>query len=159
VLETDLLSPVPHPLPTTQMQALPAYDALTEVLPSGAVIELPYFHSGTGLFERRHFLNQRVHGRPIPNPVFGLAPPVLVENPLTFALLHEESVPDRFMPRTEVPAGTLQSGAKKLADQGFGAIVVNPQSYPDRATQKRVRRLLREVGHVQSHAGLWVVSL
>ena len=125
----------------------------------GAIIELPYFHSGTGLFQRRHFLHQRVHGRPIPNPVFGMAPPVLVENPLTFALMHEEQVPDRFLPRTAAPDGTLSSGGKALVTQGFSAIVVNPSLYADRATTKRVRKMLRDVGHVEEHAGLWLVSL
>ena len=84
---------------------------------------------------------------------------MLVNNPLTYALLHEEDVPDRFMPRTSAPSGSIESGAKTLAAEGFTAIIVRPDGYPDRSTQMRVRRILRKIGHIKKHEGLWVIPL
>ncbi len=85
--ETAFLSPVPVPLHVARLEIPRAYWRLDDVLPRGAIIQLPYFDRGSERFNRVHFLYQLVHHRPIPDEVMGFPPDYLQNNQFTAALL------------------------------------------------------------------------
>ncbi|MCB9745189.1 MAG: glycosyltransferase family 39 protein [Alphaproteobacteria bacterium] len=126
--EVALVSPVPMPPPTTRLVVSEAYTRLDEVAGPGALIELPYTLDGTALFNRMHFLNQTVHGRPIVNEVPGFLPRYLTENQFTARLLAIENQNTQ----VSVPFVNRQGyfdDAAKLREAGFAAIVVEPERF------------------------------
>jgi hypothetical protein len=145
VLEQALLSPVPVPLPAASLSVDPAYAELDEHMPPGALIELPYFDRGSERFSRWHFLNQLEHRRPILDEVIGFLPRYSVENHYLRALISAEK--DRGQIRAEPPdPERIEPDRLRLADDGFVAIVVDPEAYASPAKLQRVEVLLAPLG-------------
>ncbi len=136
VAEVAVLSPVPVPLPVAQLEVSPAYGRLDEVLPPGPIIELPYFDRGTQRFDRRHFLQQLEHGRPIADEIVGFPPRYLVENQFTAQIISVEKPFGAVAVRMEWPE-RIDEDRERLAADGFVGIVVDPAGYdgPERAEQ------------------------
>ncbi len=141
VAELALLSPVPVPLPSAQLEVDPAYDTLDEILPDGAIVELPYFDRGTHRFDRMHFLNQLHHGRSIPNRVEGFLPSTLLENLLTAQLVEFERCSEQQLGR-EQELGPLELEIDSLVDDGFVAIVIDHDGYASAERRDAVIELL-----------------
>ncbi len=159
VAEVLALSPVPIPLPVARFQVSPAYTRLDELLPEGAIIELPLSNGDTARFHRRHFLNQRVHGRAIADIVQGTIPQLMVENRLLRPLVVAEALVDPPedgappKPETRFAGGRRPAldpapwadpwqGRQDLIRQGFVGIVIDPSSYTSRAALVQVLELL-----------------
>ncbi len=144
VLELALLSPVPAPLPTAQLQSDPAYAELDRHLPPGAIIELPYFERGSHRFARQHFFDQLTHDRPIPDEVAGFVPGYLLDNPLTAELIELERCSEQQLERRHRRA-LIERDRQRLLEDGFVAIVVDHHAYENDRRRDAVMALL---GHV-----------
>ncbi len=158
VLELALLSPVPAPLPTAQLEVDPAYAELDSVLPPGAIIELPYFVRGSHRFERLHFLNQRTHGRPIPNEVVGFLPRYLLENHLSSQLIELERCSQHLLAR-EHDLDLIAIDRERLVADGFVGIVVDHHGYENDRRRQAVMGLLGQVAEPVRLHGRAVFSL
>jgi len=158
VLELALLSPVPVPLPTSALEPDPAYAALDEVLPPGAIIELPYFTRGSHRFERVHFLNQVTHGRAIPDEVTGFLPRYLLQNHLSSELIELERCSEHLLIRDHDMA-LIDIDRQKLVDDGFVGIVVDHNAYENDRRRDAVMALLGKLSHPTRHHGRAVFSL
>jgi hypothetical protein len=135
-------SPLPWPLPGARPEISPAYAKLDDVLGPGAILELPFFDRGTGRFSRVHFLQQRVHGRPLADEVRGFPPPFLLHNPLTHNLLAAEGA--RTLIRVDkLPPEQEQAGRQALLDVGFAGVVLDPTGY---ARPEALQEALRILG-------------
>ena len=145
VAELILISPVPVPLPVADLEVSPAYDRLDELLPPGPIIELPYFDGGTQRFDRRHFVQQLRHGRPIADEVVGFPPRYLVENQFTAELLGVEKPFGAVIVRVEWPE-RIPEDRERLARDGFVGIVVDPSNYDSPARAEQVLALLATLG-------------
>lgn len=145
VAELVLLSPVPVPLPTAELSVSPAYDRLDDVLPPGPIIELPYFDGGTQRFQRRHFVQQVRHGRPIADELVGFPPRYLVENQFTALLMSVEKPFGAVIVRAEWPE-RIPADRARLAQDGFVGIVVDPAGYDSPARAEQVLALLESLG-------------
>lgn len=132
VVELVALSPVPAPLPTARFVVPAIYEELDTLLPEGALLELPWFEQGTERFRRVRFLNQRVHGRPIPDEVVGFAPRYLRENQFTALLLHIEKNTGMLQVPVTAPE-RAEADLRRLVDDGLAGIVVDPAAYSQRA--------------------------
>ncbi len=156
--ETVLVSPVPFPLPTARLGIPPVYANLGTVVKGGAIVELPFFHAATGRFERRHFLHQLVHLRPIADEVRGEPPPYLLENGFLRNLIVEEAAGGRAGMSILEPAGPGDEvrGREELASRGFAAVVIDPAAYATLEVAARVRQKLPRVLEVGDR---WVVPL
>jgi hypothetical protein len=119
----------------------PAYAQLDAALGPGAILELPYFDRGTGRFARVHFLNQRVHGRPIADEVRGFPPRLLLENPFAVNLLAAERSAG-LVRIDKRPEGREDSGRRDLAQAGFAGVVVDPAGYASPDALAEVERIL-----------------
>ncbi len=135
------LSPVPVPLPVTEARVSPAYERLDEVLPPGPIIELPWFDSGSQRFQRQHFLNQRVHGRPIADEVIGFPPRYLVENQYLAQVVGAEKPYGEMTVRIVQPT-LIPVHREHLAADGFVGIVLDPQGFDSTERSARVKLLL-----------------
>jgi hypothetical protein len=144
VLELALISPVPAPLPSAQLESDPAYAELDQHLPPGAIVELPYFERGTHRFARQHFFDQLTHDRPIPDQVVGFLPGYLLDNPLTAELIELERCSEHLLVRSHVRE-LIQVDRRRLVDDGFVAIVVDHNAYENERRRDAVMALL---GHV-----------
>ncbi len=155
--ELILLSPTPVPLPVADADVDPVYADLS--LPPGALLELPWFDGDSDRFVRRHFLHQRVHGRPIPDEVQGFPASWLVDNQWTASLLELE--------RTTGPlAVSVTDPQRALADlavfreSGFAGVMVTPGRYATSAQAERVRERLTGVfGPPQSLGQRWLFTV
>jgi hypothetical protein len=145
VLEVAFLSPVPVPLPIAELSVSPAYQRLDEVLGPGAIIELPFFDAGSQRFERRHFLHQLVHGRPIADEIVGFPARYLVENQYTAQLLEAEKPFGAMVVRVERP-DAIDADRARLAQDGFAGIIVDPSRFDSEARAQRVMGLLEVLG-------------
>ncbi|MFH1464824.1 MAG: glycosyltransferase family 39 protein [Pseudomonadota bacterium] len=145
VAEVAFVSPVPVPLPVAQLEVSPAYARLDEVLPPGAIVELPWFDHGSQRFQRQHFLNQLVHGRPIPDEVVGFPPRYLVVNQFTAQLIHVEKPYGELVVRVERP-DLIPADMVRLAADGFTGIVFDPAGYDSPARAAAVLDLLAPLG-------------
>ncbi len=145
LLEVALVSPVPVPLPVAELTVSPAYQRLDEVVEPGAIIELPFFDAGSQRFERRHFLHQLVHGRPIADEVIGFPARYLVENQYTAQLLEAEKPFGAMVVRVERP-DAIDADRARLARDGFAGIVVDPSRYDSEARARYVSSLLEVLG-------------
>lgn len=158
LVETLTLAPVFRPMPTTTPTVPEIYTRLDELLPPGAVLELPFFQYGSKLFTRNVFLHQRTHGRPIPHIVEGYPPPYLVENPATVTLLAQEDPPAVFDLRPSA-GGDLGPGIQALQHDGFVGIIVNPALYKDPRLLGQVERMLRPWGPPIKDGDRWIYRL
>lgn len=157
--ELVVVSPVPVPLPTTDVRVPATYFDLDARLPEGPIIELPYFDRGTDRFVRAHFLHQLVHLRPIPDAVIGFPPRWLCENQFTAALLAEENRSGRLIVRVQDPS-RIDADRAKLVEAGFVGIVVDPERYRDPEAWRWVRQRLEAVGPPErTPDGLYVYRL
>lgn len=145
VAELLLFSPVPFPLPTASVQVSPAYSRLDEVLPPGAIIELPYFDGGSQRFERQHFLQQLHHGRPIADEIVGFPPRYLVQNQYCALLLGAEKPYGALVVRVEWPERVVEDRDRLVGD-GFVGIVVDPDGFDSPQRAEQVMALLSELG-------------
>jgi hypothetical protein len=143
--ELVALSPIPIPLPTTDFEIPEAYAQLDEVLPPGAIIELPYHVRGGKLFDRRHFLHLLAHERPIPDIVLGFVPPLFKENQFLADILHVERPYGALAVRVSVP-GDIPAHRQELAGMGVAGIIVDPMGYRNFDTRERVLTRLDELG-------------
>lgn len=141
--ELALLSPVPVPLPTARLTIPGVYWELDRLLPPGAIVELPWFDQGSTRFERRHFLQQLVHGRPIADEVAGFPARYLVENQFTAKLLALERPHGLLQVEVKDPSRVATDRAALARD--FVGVVVDPSAYTDDA-RRAVEALLREAG-------------
>ncbi len=151
VAEVVLLSPVPIPLPVTELRVSPAYERLDEVLPPGPIIELPWFDRGSQRFQRQHFLNQLVHGRPIADEVIGFPPRYLVENQFMAQVIATEKPYGEIALRVVDPR-LIPVHRDHLAADGFVGIVLDPEGFdsPSRAARVMVLlNLLDEPAHLE----------
>lgn len=156
--ETLLVSPVPLPLPTARLQVPLAYTSLATVIGSGALVELPFFYAATGRFERRHFLHQLVHRRPIADEVRGEPPPYLLENGFLRSLIAEEAAggPNGMTLIGPAGPGDEARGRADLVAHGFAAVIIDPAAYRTPEVAQRVRLKLPLVLEVGDR---WVVPL
>jgi hypothetical protein len=145
VAEVAFVSPVPLPLPTTTLTTSPAMARLDEVLPPGAVIELPLFLHGSRRFVRQHFTDQLVHGRAIPDQVLGEPPRYFIQNPFLTALIGAERRPGEGEPLVVDPTH-FDDGIALLPQDRFVRFVVDPGAYRDAATAARVLDMLAVFG-------------
>lgn len=140
--ELLLVSSTPFPLPRSAHHTENSYRIINQRLPPGALIEMPYHDFGTALFRRQHFLNQRLHQRPIPNILPGFVPAIFQENPFLNGLIRYELPHPIQQDSTETEAGI-----DTLLQQGFVAIVVTPSRYQNRQTAMKVEhRIKRNLG-------------
>jgi len=139
--EIAVVSPVPVPLPVAEPTVSPAFARLDEVLPPGAVLELPFFDHGSQRFQRGHFLDQRVHGRPIPDEVVGFPPRYLVLNQFTALLLSVEKPYGELVVRLERPE-LVEEDLACLREDGFAGIVLDPEGFDSPARAAAVMDLL-----------------
>jgi hypothetical protein len=144
-VEVAVVSPVPVPLPVAESRISPAFERLDELLPPGAILELPFFDHGSQRFAREHFLDQRVHGRPIPDEVVGFPPRYLVMNQFTALLLHVEKPYGELVVRVERP-DLVEEGRACLIEDGFVGIVLDPEGFDSPARAAAVMDLLAAVG-------------
>ena len=158
VLELAVLSPLPVPLPTAQLEPDPAYSSLDEVLPPGAIIELPYFARGSQRFERVHFMNQRVHGRPIPDQVVGFLPRYLLENHLSSQLIELERCSGHMLTQDHDMA-LIELDRQQLVADGFVGFVVDHNAYENDRRREAVMGLLGQLSDPIRHHGRAVFPL
>jgi hypothetical protein len=118
-----------------------AYAQLDGALGPGAILELPYFDRGTGRFARVHFLNQRVHGRPIADEVRGFPPRLLLQNPFVVNLLAAEGATG-LIRIDERPPGREDAGRRALAEAGFAGVVLDPAAYATPEALAEAERIL-----------------
>jgi hypothetical protein len=142
--ELVFVSPVPVPLPIVVPTVDEAYARLGD-LPPGALVELPFFDAGSNRFNRVHFLNQLVHGRPIPDEVLGAPPRAYKENAYLGALVHAEKPMGRIRVDPEHPE-RADADREKLATEGYAAIVVDPGGFANEHRRDEVLTLLAPLG-------------
>ncbi len=117
-----LLSPGSWPVPMVKATAHPISEHLRQAPEAGAVIDLPYMSAKGGhtWFNGDVFLQQTIHGRPIPFQLEGhgieTAHPKVSANPY-FQALSANRAP-------EAPC----DGVQELSKMGFGWIVLRPGS-------------------------------
>lgn len=153
LLELLVVSPVPAPLPTAPMAVPAAYGRLSTLLPSGAILDLPYFDRGSDRFRRERFLFQLVHGRPIPDEVAGFVPAWLAENQFTAALLHAEKPTGALGVRLP-HAERIDADRDAFVAAGFAGVVVTPAAYANERVRGEVRALLAAFGEPVEVEGL-----
>jgi hypothetical protein len=156
--ERLLMSPVPLPLPTWRPEVPAVYAELDDILPVGAIIELPFFVQATRLFYRAPFLHQRAHGRPIALFVEGRPPPYLMENPLTGALIGAEGGDPIFGP-PPASDGDMVAGQAALVADGFAGIIISPRLYRYSRQRTEVKRLLEPLGRPVKKDDRWIYRL
>jgi len=135
--EVLLVGSGPWPVPARSVVVWESSRVLAEEA-GGAVLDLPWMHSGNAQFRGEIFLQQTAHGRPVPFRLEGrdrdlLAPPIL-GNPyfrrLERALESQNERPDC-------------AGTQGLTELGFTDVVVTPGALEDGA-REAVQRLLRD---------------
>lgn len=137
------LSPVPVPLPTVVPVVPGVYARLGSLVEAGAVLELPYFDTGTDRLLRVHFFHQRVHGRPIPDEVTGLPARYVRENQFVASLVEAEKPMGRLAVDVTDPS-RIGADLRRFVDDGFAAVVVTPSFYRMHTGRDRVRARLAE---------------
>lgn len=131
------VSPVPVPLPTVVPVVPAVYARLDQYVGPGAVLELPFFDTGTDRFLRVHFLHQRVHGRPIPDEVTGLPGRYFRENQFVADLVATERPMGRLSVKVTRPE-RVEADLRSFVEDGFAAVVVTPNFFPTRNARDRV---------------------
>ena len=142
--ELLIVSPVPIPLPTARLDVPSVYRRLDDLLPSGAVLELPWFDRGTDRFQRAHFFFQLVHGRPIPDEVAGFVPEWLTTNQFTAALLHAEKPLGPLGVKVETTR--IDADRDAFGAAGFAGVIVAPDGYANDRVRAQVAALLEPFG-------------
>ena len=158
VVEVALLSPVPLPLPTYTPDVPPVYGDLDDLLPPGAIIELPYTDKNTPRFVRDHFVNQLTHGRPIANEVQGFFPRYLVENEFTAKLLSIENKNHRISIQYH-DRGQLEADRRRLAADGFAGVILDPARFADPAEGRHAEQTLSALGEPVARDGRLIYRL
>ncbi len=156
--ELVLLSPVPVPLPTWTPEVSPAMARLGEVLPPGPVVELPLFERGSQRLRRIHFLDQTVHGRPIPDVVVGVPPRYVMSNRFLAALVQPEEVAGEMRVWRSDSSRVAQDMAQLSAD-GFVGLVLNRSGYRSPAHADRAVHLASQAGPATRIGDVTVVRL
>lgn len=128
LIELVVVSPVPAPLPTGAFVVDDAYAHLDDVLPPGPIIQLPYFDRGSDRFQRIHFLQALVHGRPIPDEVLGFPARYLKDNQFTASLLAKEKKQGRLAVAVTDRARMVED-RRRLQTDGFVGFVVDPSGF------------------------------
>ena len=157
VLELLWVSPGPWPIPSVQVTAHPASLYIAQSQDTGAVIDLPFIKSNPHAqwFDGDIFMQQTVHGRPIPFQLEGhgletVSPPIR-ENPffrgLANALIFGH------------PPTTQCTGAKDLATMGVSWLVWRPQSPPNAKEHAIAKTLAACLGEPTQHGDRWVFAL
>lgn len=131
------VSPVPVPLPTVVPVVPAVYARLDQHVGPGAVLELPFFDTGTDRFLRVHFLHQRVHGRPIPDEVTGLPGRYFRENQFVADLVETERPMGRLSVNVTHPE-RVEADRQAFVDDGFAAVVVTPGFFQTQNARDRV---------------------
>ena len=137
-VELLFVSTAPFPLHQTSAEVADIYYHLDERLPEGGIIEMPYYSQGSYRFVRKHFLNQRVHQRPIPNKIPGFLPVMYGNNPLLHALLELETPYNVQHQRIHHPRQAIQ----ELKDMGFVAIIIDEAEYKEYKISLQVQEIL-----------------
>ncbi|MGB0639079.1 MAG: hypothetical protein ACPGTU_07100 [Myxococcota bacterium] len=140
VLEIILISPAPWPLPMVQAHNQASSIYLATQPGPGAVIDLPFLE-GDGeqtRFLGDVFLQQTVHGKPIPFQLEGqgleTASPQIAANPFF------RNVAGGLVHGSKIPSGC--NGVNGLTDLGFEWVVWRPKLAPD-SVRTRVDEVLR----------------
>lgn len=155
LVELVVVSPVPVPLPTADLRLDPGWSRLDTALGPGAVLSLPYFDRGTDRFRRIHFLEQRVHGRPIPDEVVGFPAAWLKENQFTADLLAREKSKGRLRVFLTAP-DRVAADRQRFVEAGFAGVVVDPTGFQTPQEWAKVREALRALGEPTQVGGLYV---
>ncbi len=120
-----------------------AWDARLDSLEieEGGVVHLPFFVSHSNRFDRRHFLYQLQHQRPISDPIMGFPAPFTIENAVLCQLIHAETVifPMEFFPCS---VETLRKGWVELQEVGVRTILIDSTLYAPADWQK-VQRIIQ----------------
>ncbi len=156
--ETIWLSPVPVPMPVAPLTISPAVFQLETLLPPGAIISLPYFDLGTDRFQRTHFLDQLIHGRPIADEVIGFPARYLKENNYTAALLAAEKPYGRLKVEVKDPT-RIEADRGRLVSDGFIGILVDKAHFESQTRYRAARDLLAPWGAPTTIAGIDVYLL
>lgn len=124
---TELLyfSSAPFPFSTYPTHSTEIYEQLDDIIPTGAIIELPYHYHKSNLFVRDHFVHQRIHHRPIIDIIPGFVPSLFYENHLLRNLLQIDAP----YPIPQVANIPIANEIKKLRELGFRAIILTPSLY------------------------------
>ena len=140
VVEIILISPAPWPLPMVQAHSQASSIYLATQPGPGAVIDLPFLE-GDGeqtRFLGDVFLQQTVHGKPIPFQLEGqgleTASPQIAANPFF------RNVAGGLVHGSKIPSGC--NGVNGLTDLGFEWVVWRPKLAPD-SVRTRVDEVLR----------------
>jgi len=126
LIETLLISPAPWPVPASPAKPDLVALELATAPRDGAVLDLPPYHGGTGLFDGDIFFQQTVHGLPIPYNLEGVSPTVY-DNPFyahVEAILLEGITSHGIRRPPPVPAC---EGVARLAGLGFSWVVLRPE--------------------------------
>ena len=141
IAELILLSPAPWPVPMTEARIHPASQHIHASGKTGAVLDVP-FMEGDGShqwFLGDVFLQQTVHGRPIPFQLEGHAidtvSPEARKNPF-FEKLAAAAINGR-------PVSEGCTGVDQLSEMGFGWLVWRPGLTPDARRDEFEDRLER----------------
>jgi len=157
-LDLRLLAPHLSPPPTAVPTVPAAYAALDDLLPPGAIIDLPFFHEGGDRFRRTPFFFALQHRRPIPNAVAGFVPRIFRDNGLLRSILQAEGHDG---PHQLGGATTEEraAGALQLIEDGFVGVIVDPEGYAEPARAAFVRAELRPFGPPIERDGRWIWRL
>lgn len=142
VCATELLfsSTAPFPLAQTKVEIPEIYYHLDEHLPKGGIIEIPYYSFTTARFNRKHFLNQRAHKRPIPNLIPGFIPDIYKKNQLILKLLQLEAPYDIKNEKEK----DMKAALEELKQLGFVGIILDKSEYKDPQDALRAQTILEQ---------------
>jgi hypothetical protein len=120
-----LVSPAPWPLPQSPAAAHPVSRELAAAPGHAAVLDIPAYHGGTGLFVGDIFFQQTVHARPIPYNLEGVSRSVRA-NPFYGHLEAIQLAGTTDHGPIDAPAASACSGVPALAAMGFGELILRP---------------------------------
>lgn len=135
--ETLLLSPTPWPIPVSPARAHAVSTNLAASDDGLAVLDIPPYEGGTGLFAGDIFFQQTVHGRPIPYNLEGVSGTVrknVFYRHIEARILR--GITDQGV--HSIPAESPCAGLPELAQQGFGYVVLRPDRLGDEARNEVV---------------------
>jgi hypothetical protein len=155
-----LVEPVPTPLPVAEFPPVTVLQGISQELPPGAVIRLPYYDQGTARFRRIHFYEQLAHGRSIPDQAAGFPSAYMLQNAYLAALLraeHADGLKTLLDPAAPPTTPEQRNEARlQLSKDGFVAIIVDPSRYANAEATQEALALLQEMGQPEEQGDyLW----